>query len=309
MKGILKVFGVSFIFLIFFASCKKTEEAAYQTETEAKFILNLAYGEDAKQVMDVYLPQNRTSNTPIIIFVHGGSFIGGDKNEFNNHAKYLAASGYAVLNVNYRLVDASGVFEATPKHFFSAIKVKDQVVDISKIVDFAIAHTKEWVVNGNRIAMVGHSAGATLALLYAYGDRNTNKVQAVSNLAGALDMVFTNIPNWQFHPPYVFEGGYRFTGFEISVANEQHFKDISPFYVANSAKNIATLNVFPQNNDVLGLPKQDVSTYNAFTIKLNELKIKNEFIFVAGADHGFTQTGKWQLILDKTVAYFNANLN
>lgn len=309
MKSIPRVFSVLFIFLILFASCKKIEKAAYQTEVEAKFISNLAYGEHAKQVMDVYLPPNRTSNTPLIIFVHGGSFIGGDKNVYNTQAEYLAASGYAVLNVNYRLVDAIGLYQAPPKHLLSAIKVKDQVIDMGKIVDFAIAHSKEWVLSSKRIAMVGHSAGATLALLYAYGDKNTNKVKAVSNLAGALDMVFTNDPNWQFQLPLVFEGGYRLTGFEISVANEQYFKEISPLNVVNSVKNISTLNVFPENNYVPGLPLQDILTYNAFTNKLNKLNLKNEFFFVEGADHGFTQVETWQLILDKTVAYFNGNLN
>lgn len=309
MKSISKVIAIGFLVLMLFATCKKVEEPSYQTKAEAQLFLNLAYGNDAKQTMDVYLPPNRTSNTSIIILAHGGSFIGGNKSDLDKQALYLAGCGYAVLNVNYRLVNGAGLLgQDNPLHIESEIKIKDQVNDVATIVDFAISHAKEWVVSSKRIALAGHSAGGTLALLYSYDARNTGKVQAVSNMAGALDLVFTNVSNWQQYPRYVFEGGYRYTGFDISVVNEKYYKDISPLFSANANKKISTLNIFPQNNTVMGLPNQDLSTYDRFTARLDELKVPNEFLYVDGADHNFSQTGKWQLVLDSTVAYFNRNI-
>ena len=79
--------------------------------------------------------------------------------------------------------------------------------------------------------------------------------------------------------------------------------------MANANRKVPTFNVLPQNNDVLGLPRQDIATYNAFTAKLNDLKITNQFYFVNGANHYFTQTGKWQEVLDASVSYINKTLD
>ena len=310
MKAPVKIILFSAAMLLVIVGCKKNDPPAYQMEAEAKTMLNVAYGNDSKQKMDVYLPPNRTSNTGIIILVHGGSFIGGDKNELATQARYLAISGYAVINVNYRLVDGTGLLtQQNPSRIESTVKIKDQVTDISSIVDYAIANAKDWVVNSDRIVLIGHSAGASLALLYSYDLRNDNKVKAVSNLAGALDLVFTNIPNWQFFSPALFEAGYRYTGFELAVANEQQYKDISALNVANADRKIPTLNVLPSNNDIQGLPKQDITTYNAFTAKLNELKVPNQFFYVSGADHNFSQDGKWQEVLVASLDFFNTALD
>lgn len=301
---------LSVVLLVLFAGCEKKDVPAYQIEASAKTLLDVAYGTDAKQKIDVYLPANRTSNTGIIILVHGGSFIGGDKAEMSVQAKYLTTVGYAVINVNYRLVNGSELLtQANPSRIESTVKVKDQVTDMSAIVDFVIANANEWVVNENRIVMIGHSAGGSLALLYSYDKRNTKKVKAVSNLAGALDLVFSNIPNWQFLPPALLEAGYRYTGFEVALPNEQYYVAISALSVANADRKIPTLNVLPQNNDIQGLPKQDMATYNAFTTRLNELKVPNQFYFVTGANHYFSQPGKWQEVLDASMLYFNKTLD
>ena len=305
-----KIVFLNIAFLLFFVSCDKNDPPAYQVEAEAKTMLDVAYGSDPKQKMDVYLPANRTSNTGIIILVHGGSFISGDKNEFNIQAKYLASSGYAVLNVNYRLVNGLGLSpQSVPLRLDSEVKVKDQVTDMSAIVDYAIANAKGWVTNANRIVMIGHSAGGSLSLLYSYDQRNDNKVKAVSNLAGPLDFVFSNIPNWQLLPPLIFEAGFRYTGYDISLENELYYKEISALSVANAERRIPTLNVLPENNDLQGLPKQDITIYNAFKDRLNELKVPNQFFYVVGANHFFTQTGKWQQVLDASVLYFNTALD
>lgn len=309
MKRSLMIIGMGLIGLMLFTKCEKSDPPSFQVAAEAKVYLDVAYGSNAKQTMDIYLPPNRTTNTGIIVFVHGGSFIGGDKSEFTAHAKYLASSGFAVLNINYRLVDATGLFnQPLPVHLESQVKIKDQVADVGTAVDYALAHAKEWVVSGSRLAIVGHSAGATLGLLYGYDARNTNKVKAMANVAGALDILFTNLPNWEQLPPYILEAGYRYTGNEVADANENAFKTISPLYVANATRKIPTLNVFPEHNDVAGLPKQDYNTYLTFAAKLNELKVPTELMFVAGANHEFSQDGKWLMVLDKTCNYLNKNM-
>lgn len=286
---------------VFVTSCKKSNE---DQSLEAKTILNVSYRNGSLQQMDVYLPANRNTETKVVIFVHGGSFIGGDKKDYTAVVAELVRRNYAVVNINYRLVDGSNL-EMRKQ---SAVSVLNQVDDVSLAVDYTLNHAEEWQISKSKIAIVGHSAGATLGLLYSYGAKNTGKVKMVANLAGALDQTFTDLPNYTLLPAPVLELGYCFTGYEVNLTNEQYYKAISPLYVANANQKIPTLNIFPQNNYVEGLPKQDRATFDKFTAKLNELQVPNKFVQIAGADHSFTTAGSIQLVFVELLAYLNANL-
>jgi acetyl esterase/lipase len=272
-------------------------------------MLNVTYGNGPLRTMDVYLPANRSSTTNVIVFVHGGSFIAGDKNDFTTLAKELVKKDFAVANINYQLVDAIGLYDVPAKHQKSLVLVQDQVNDVSAVVDYAIANAGEWNVSESKIALAGHSAGATLALLYAYGNRNTNKVKVVANLAGALDQTFTDITNYNnLLPGYILELGYRYTGFEANTTNEPYYKAISPLYVANAGQKNPTLTVFPELNGVGGLPKQDRNTFDVFTTKLNSLNVPNKFVQITGADHEFSKITDVLTVINEMTTYFKANL-
>ena len=311
MKSIFK-FSLVLLFIgVSFTSCKK--DGGVLTDpvitVEAQTLLNVAYGSHALQKMDVYLPANRNANTSLIIFVHGGSFIAGDKSDFTYLVKELVRANFAVLNVNYRLVDATGLYDTPVKHLESAVKIKDQVTDIGTIVNYAISKAKEWKISETKMALAGHSAGATLSLLYSYDALNTNKIKAVANLAGSLDHTFLDIPFYNFLLPQAYlEAGYRYTGYEIGPTTDPHYRAISPLYVANASQKIPTLTVFPELNDVNGLPKQNRATFDAFTVKLNSLGVPNKFVQVAGADHEFSKMGNVEVVLKETIDYFNVNL-
>lgn len=300
MKTLLQTICV-LILSITITSCKKSTK---EQSLEAKTILNVSYASNNLQNMDVYLPANRTKETKVVVFIHGGSFIGGDKSDYTAIVAELVKRNFAVVNINYRLVDGSNL----QIHKRSEVLIQNQVEDVSAAINYAIAQADEWQISKSKIAVVGHSAGATLSLLYSYGNKNTGKVKVVANLAGALDQTFTDIPGFSALPSQVLELGYRYTGYEVSVANEQYYRAISPLYAANSAQKIPTLNIFPQNNVVEGLPKQDKPTFDAFTNKLNQLAVPNKFVQIPGADHSFTTAGSIQLVFVELLAYLNSNL-
>ncbi len=311
MKFIYKFTLVFLIIVTSFTSCKKDGPILTDPviKVEAFTQLDVAYGSDYFQKMDVYLPANRSSATAVIIFVHGGSFISGDKSDFTSLVKELVRANFAVLNVNYRLVNSAGLFDNPVKHMLSEVKIKDQVNDLSSVVNYAISKAKEWQVSDTKLAIAGHSAGASLALLYGYDPLNTNKVKALANLAGALDQTFLDIPFYNFLlPPAYLEAGYRYTGYEVMASADPYYRAISPLYVANASQKIPTLTIFPELNDVNGLPKQNRPTFDAFTAKLNSLGIPNKFVQIAGADHEFSKAGNIDIVLKETIDYFNANL-
>ncbi len=76
---------VSLSFLLFLASCTKNDSGTGGTDPiAAKTILNVSYGTDPLQKMDIYLPANRTvTATRAIILIHGGGWTQGDKHRFH----------------------------------------------------------------------------------------------------------------------------------------------------------------------------------------------------------------------------------
>ena len=83
MKTLKKIIFL-FLFLALYLGCSK-DNSEEQTPVpvpevvEAYEALNVSYGSDENQVFDIYLPENRTNNTKILILIHGGSWISGDK--------------------------------------------------------------------------------------------------------------------------------------------------------------------------------------------------------------------------------------
>jgi len=98
--------------------------------------------------IDFYLPDNDELLRPTVMFIHGGGWVGGDKNHALNIGPRLARSGYVVASINYRLVPA-GVFPNNATDCFCALA-------------FLRVHADEYGIDPDRIAVVGYSAGAHL---------------------------------------------------------------------------------------------------------------------------------------------------
>src|ERR1700741_1868468 len=77
------VFALLF-FLVSFSACKK-EANNENTILPEKEYIDVAYGSDELQKMDVYLPQGRTDkSTKVIVMIHGGAWFEGDKSDFTD---------------------------------------------------------------------------------------------------------------------------------------------------------------------------------------------------------------------------------
>lgn len=161
---------------ILFFSCKKDNVADISTPAATQ--LNVAYGADGLQKMDVYLPEGRkAATTKLIIMVHGGGWYGGDKSEITAFVDTLKKRlpDYAIININYRLA-------TTPLTTFPT-----QENDVKAAVDFIYGKRSEYNIS-DKFAMIGVSAGAHLALLQSYKYSNSIKVKAVVDFFGPTDM-------------------------------------------------------------------------------------------------------------------------
>ena len=173
----MKSVPIVFCCALLLVACQKESKTTSNTEVPEQTLANVSYGNDAAQKMDVYLPAGRTTeSTKIIIMVHGGAWLEGDKSEFTPYVSILKQRlpGYAIANINYRLASAAGNFFPTQEN------------DMKSAVDFLLQKTGEYKIS-EKIVLLGASAGAHMALLQAY-KYATPKIKAVISYFGPTDM-------------------------------------------------------------------------------------------------------------------------
>lgn len=166
----------TFVSLLFF-SCKK-EEAPVNNEVAAATFLNVSYGADALQKMDVYLPAGRnTGTTKLMLMIHGGAWTSGDKADFTAFVDTFKRRlpTYAFANINYRL-------SANPNNLFPT-----QELDVKAAVEYLYAKRNDYLISDN-FTLAGASAGAHLALLHAYKYASPVKIKTVVDFFGPTDM-------------------------------------------------------------------------------------------------------------------------
>ena len=80
-----------------------SQRLASQDRSGLRLVSDQAYGEHPRQRMDVYFPDNSGSDRPMLIFLHGGGFIRGDKADRANVGWWGARQGFVTALANYRL--------------------------------------------------------------------------------------------------------------------------------------------------------------------------------------------------------------
>jgi acetyl esterase/lipase len=128
--------------------------------------------------LDLYLPANPAgAKAPGIVFVHGGGWRVGDREEFAPMAIRMAERGYAAATITYRLADEAPYPAAA--------------LDAAAAVRWLRANAARYAVNPDQIAIAGGSAGGQVASLA--GVRNSadasGKVQAIVNIDGLSDFL------------------------------------------------------------------------------------------------------------------------
>jgi acetyl esterase len=128
---------------------------------------------------------------PAAILVHGGGWIAGDKQQYINYLfKPLADAGFAWFSINYRLA---------PKHIFPA-----DAEDVRAAIVWVKAHSAEYSVDPNRLALIGESAGGHLVSLVGAEPDPATRVAAVVSMYGVHDFVSAAV-EWKPIPVELYE--------------------------------------------------------------------------------------------------------
>ena len=167
--------GGVFLLTLFLVSCLNP----FPKGTDVFY--NRSYGPDIRNKVDVYLPQERGSETETVVLIHGGAWVAGDKGgaELKDVRNMLLEEGYAVASMNYRY--ACGDYHK-------------QMEDVDNALAYLTSSAVEWNIGSERFGLVGMSAGGHLALLYGHAFNQDSVVKTVVSIVGPTDLT-----NPQFH--------------------------------------------------------------------------------------------------------------
>ncbi len=149
---------------------------------------NISYGPHKKQLLDVYLPENSQRPLPVIVSVHGGGWVYGDKELYSHYCMDLATRGFAVVNFTYRL---------SPEHKFPC-HLEDTVLAFN----WVLSHGKKYGMDLGNVFAVGDSAGGHIlalfcclctnpayAALYQFAPKEVFLPKAVALNCGVYDLI------------------------------------------------------------------------------------------------------------------------
>lgn len=123
-----------------------------------KVTKNFSYGPDPKQLLDLYQPLNkRAEAVPVVIFVHGGAYVRGSKDDgemYGNISTWFARQGLLGINADYPLAPAA--------------KWPSGGQNVGKMVAWVKANVQKYGGDPSQVFLIGHSAGATHVASYIF---------------------------------------------------------------------------------------------------------------------------------------------
>ena len=128
-------------------------DAGLTTPDDIQRFDNIFYGPDeTRNYLDVYRPKAAKGKLPVIVSVHGGGWVYGDKELMQFYCMSLAQRGFAVVNFSYRM---------TPEH-----KHPTQIYDTNTVFKWILENGGEYGLDTDNIFALGDSVGANMLALY-----------------------------------------------------------------------------------------------------------------------------------------------
>lgn len=229
--------------------------------------LNLKYGDanENANLLDIYLPKNHNASTKLIIFIHGGFWSKGGKNQLPKPLinMLVKQKGYGMVSINYRLVKDDG-------NRFPA-----QIEDVTKAIAFLSKKGDSLAYNQNEFALLGASAGAHLALLYAYAFDTKKQIKTVIDIVGPTDLSDSLVRSNNELANITIT---RFLGESDPKAKIAH--DASPIFHLSKESGVPTIIFHGENDEVVNV-NQAKTLYQ----KLSSLGIQTQLELYPNETH------------------------
>ena len=158
-------------------------EIAWSQDFSKPTHAEVKYGPAERNVFDFYQAKSGQP-TPLVIYIHGGGFVGGNKNVAPAQVKSFLDAGISLASIHYRFVDGKDVIFPAPQH------------DGARAVQFLRSKAKEWNIDSKRVACFGGSAGAGISMWIGFHEdladpksddpvnRESTRIQAIGTFGG-----------------------------------------------------------------------------------------------------------------------------
>ena len=244
----MKKISISFLLVLFVASCQATpssssvnsiETSSLTTSTsviassvsssEQRIVSNdsVIYGPNERNVLE-YARLNDQVMRPMVLLIHGGSWVFGDKSDMRSFRDPLVEAGYVYVSINYRLMLSGATFTS-------------MLNDIQLAINFLRLNASFLKLDTTQMAVMGVSAGAHLGLLYAYSRSSSIPIDLAIALVPPVDFTDPNFiamgdPLLQLQQMNALTGTSIVSQEELTINGyPQAWKDFSPVYHAETS--------------------------------------------------------------------------
>lgn len=244
---------------------------------------NIRYAETEQNLcyLDIAYSEEEAAN-PLLVFVHGGSWMEGSRTEMTNYLYTFSALGYTVATIDYDLLD---FYDYLTGEFVS---VNDQVGMVSEAISYLTDNAEKYHIDTEKIVLIGHSAGGQLVGCLAervsdHPEEYEYQLAGVVILAGVTDLKTMLYEGHQWEGnvslalvPFIFDG----------VENSDVITEIEKVDVAsNITEKLPPVLLVHGNNDTLVPLTMSENLYQS----LKDLGVDTELVVVEGMSHGLEE--------------------
>lgn len=249
---------------------------------------NLSYGSHKRQVLDLRIPENSDGEVGLVLMIHGGAWVGGDKEGYSSGIKNACNKlGYAGATINYRYIG-------------DGVTIHDILDDIESALKVIKEKGTAVGIDINKVLLTGDSAGGHLSMLYAYSRSDTAPIKpvAVVSNSGPTDLADENffINNSIGNEEVMADLFSLCIGKDFSYADRALYKEelkaVSPLYYIN-AKTVPTVINHGMKDTVVPF-----SNAEALATKLKEYGVKYDLNAFPNSNHDLGSDSKNKKIAD-----------
>jgi acetyl esterase/lipase len=242
------------------------------------------YGFEPRQDVE-YAYLNDASTKPLVLFIHGGSWITGDKSMMRGYRDELVERGFIYASMNYRLILNQATFEM-------------MLDDIHLAIDYFKTNALQMNLQTDAMAIVGVSAGGHLALLYAYSRTSPIPIELAVGLVPPVDFTDPGFLTLELASLFLTQLNFL-TNSQSTQADIEagiyppEWLEYSPIFYAQTA--VPTLLAYAGQDTLI-----PASNVPRLVDALSQFSIDVETIFFANSDHDLENDPDAALLLSQT---------
>lgn len=240
---------------------------------------NIRYGEAERDLVTVYVPKSAYDReyNGCVLYIHGGSWTGGAKEDMAAHCKKIAMKGYVAATMSYSLCVNGTATDVT------VYTMLDEVgACIQAIKDFG----EEKGLNITKLATAGYSAGGHISMLYSYTRPETSPIALAftANRVGPADLTTAAWGDVSYSLTTMLTGVTVTDEMKANGEADRLSKEISPVYYVNE-NTMPSLFAYA-GNDPIVTPGNRQAMEKAFRDTFGENGSGYDYVFYPLSGHG-----------------------